>query len=132
MDRDRAVRERRIDCGVPQGSVLGPLLWNLAYDHVFRTALPPSSMVVCYTDDTIVLAGGCDWGKATARANIALTSVARSIAILGLGVAARKTETVFFHGSSRGPPLPTFSRVGEACVQVGEIIKYLGLHLDAT
>lgn len=27
-------------CGVPQGSVLCPLLWNLAYDVVHRTSLP--------------------------------------------------------------------------------------------
>jgi len=95
-DRDAAVRERKVACGVPQGSVLGPLLWNLAYDHILRSALPPGSTVVCYADDTIVLAGGIDWGEAAAKTNLA--GVVCSMAILGLG--ARKTEAVFFHNGS--------------------------------
>jgi len=51
-DRDGTVKERSVGCGIPQGSVLGPLLWNLAYDRVLRSALPPGSTVVCYADDT--------------------------------------------------------------------------------
>jgi len=56
----------------------------------------------------------------------------RSIRVLGLEVAARKTEVVICHGRSRGPSPPTLIRVGEARVLVGEKIKYLGLQLDAT
>lgn len=40
-DRDAEERRRRMSCGIPQGSVLGSLMWKLAYDVVLRTALPP-------------------------------------------------------------------------------------------
>lgn len=31
--------------GVPQGLVLGPLLWNLMYNRVLRTTLPPVAVL---------------------------------------------------------------------------------------
>ena len=42
-------------CGVPQGSVLRPLLWNIAYDWVLRGEMPSGENILCYADDTLVL-----------------------------------------------------------------------------
>jgi hypothetical protein len=41
--------------GVPQGSVLGPLLWDIAYDTVLRVLMSPNSALTCYADNTLVL-----------------------------------------------------------------------------
>ncbi|CAK1595574.1 unnamed protein product [Parnassius mnemosyne] len=40
MAKDGRKIQREIRREVPQGSVLGPLLWNLAYDAVLRVAFP--------------------------------------------------------------------------------------------
>ncbi|KMQ93242.1 reverse transcriptase, partial [Lasius niger] len=61
--RFRATHRRKMYCGVLQESVLGPILWDLAYDAVLRAALLSRLSVACYTDDTLVLARGKDWGK---------------------------------------------------------------------
>lgn len=47
---------RRMFCGIPRGSVLGPFLWNLAYDVVLRMVLPRNVEVICNADNTLVLA----------------------------------------------------------------------------
>ena len=50
---------------MPQESVLSPLLWNLRYDQVLRQVeLPQDCQIICYADDTIVLASERDWEEA--------------------------------------------------------------------
>ncbi len=44
---------KEMTCGVPQGSVLEPLLWNIAFDDILKEEVPPGVNVICYTDDTL-------------------------------------------------------------------------------
>lgn len=37
--------------GVPPGSVLGPLLWNILYDGMLNTDLGEGTRTVAYADD---------------------------------------------------------------------------------
>ncbi|XP_011883571.1 PREDICTED: uncharacterized protein LOC105570741 [Vollenhovia emeryi] len=89
-----------------------------------------SGTLVCYADDTLVLAGGEDWKEVKAVANVAVACVVRAIGALGLRVAAKKTEAVFFHDGSAGPPPETQITVDGVDIKVGAQIKYLGLHID--
>lgn len=82
-DKSGAQRQREMYCGVPQGSVLGPLLWDIAYDRVIRTALPNGCNVVCYADDTLLLAGGVNWREAIRMADLAVARVVLSIRNMG-------------------------------------------------
>ena len=47
---DATVVKYEMQCGVPQGSVIGPLLWNLMYDEVLRIPLPNNVRRIAYAD----------------------------------------------------------------------------------
>lgn len=51
-------RQRSVEAGVPQGSILGALLWNIAYDRVIRLEAIPGCKIIGYADDTLILASG--------------------------------------------------------------------------
>lgn len=124
-------QRRQLSCGVPQGSILGQLLWNIGYDAVLRSALPPSCHVVCYADDTLILAGGTDWAEAIHRGEVATASVVRAIRGAGLEIAAHKTEALFFYSKDSGaPPQGLKLKIGNIQVPINRSLKYLGLVLD--
>lgn len=129
-DRDEVQCERSIVCGVPQGSVLGSLLWDLAYDEVLLAALPPGVTVIGYADDTIVVVGAETWQEGRQIANLAVTCVVRVMSRLGLRVARQKTEALYFHDGTHGVPPRVHLEVAGTRVLVGTHLKYLGLHLD--
>lgn len=71
--RDRS--EREVFCGVPHGSMLDLTLWNLAYDKVLRTPLPPDYRIVCYPNDTLVLAEGADETRVMPEAAVVVRAI---------------------------------------------------------
>ncbi|RLU14841.1 hypothetical protein DMN91_012728 [Ooceraea biroi] len=97
---------------------------------VLRIALPPSCHLVCYADDTLVVAGGSGWRETTRMAEIAVACVVRTIRALGLEVSSHKCEAIFFHDCLRGAPPSAHVMVGNVPVPVGPRVKYLGLTLD--
>ena len=89
---------RKITRGVPQGSVLGPILSNLGYNRVLETALPTGVQLFCYADDTLVVATGKKWTRMLRLAKVAVASIISKIRDLDLKIAAHKTEALRIHG----------------------------------
>lgn len=55
VTQDGAKVRSRVYQGVPQESVLGPLLWNLTYNQVLKFRVLLSCRVICYADDTLIM-----------------------------------------------------------------------------
>lgn len=123
------VEKRAMLAGVPQGSVLGPTLWNIAYDSVLQLGSEYGCQTLCYADDTLVLASGDTAQRAVARANLQVGLIINRIKRLGLSVSAAKTEVVLFSGSDRPAVMPYINVDGE-WIRAGSSMKYLGIILD--
>lgn len=68
------VVEREVLAGVLQGSVLGPLLWNIAFDSVLRLRTEDGCHTVCYADDTLIVSTSDRLFDAIVKANIQIAS----------------------------------------------------------
>ena len=125
--------ERAVYRRVLQGSVLGPLLWNIAYDAMVRVPMPPDSALTCYADDTLVLVWDAAWDGTVHLAELAVPRVVAAIKGLGLRVSPEKSEAIWFcrradHGT---PPAGYRLRLEGAEIEIGTSMKYLGLTFDS-
>lgn len=88
--------------GVPQGSVVEPLLWNIAYDRVLRAQLPSRVELIRFADDTLIVSCGNSSAEVEEIANTALSTVADEISSLELTLATDKTEAIMFRRKHKG------------------------------
>ncbi|XP_071577582.1 uncharacterized protein [Temnothorax nylanderi] len=87
---------RWVNRGVSQGSVLGPLLWNLAFDLVLRTLIFDGCHIICYADDTLLIIVEDDLDAACALLWECLTRILINISALGLKISWAKSEAMLF------------------------------------
>ena len=60
---------KKLDKGCPQGSALGPGLWNINYDNLLEIETPKNSEIMGFCDNTKVLVFGKDIKQIEINAN---------------------------------------------------------------
>ncbi|XP_068150177.1 uncharacterized protein [Drosophila tropicalis] len=120
--------EYSISAGVPQGSVLGPVLWNSMYDGVLRLNFDPGTRIFGFADDIAVVLTEKELAVAEQKCNSAIATIGRWLSVAGLELAAHKTEAVLI--SSRKKVETASIEVGGKTITSKRAIKYLGVMLD--
>lgn len=125
---DEGEETYEVTAGVPQGSVLGPLMWNLMYDGILRLILPKGVKLIGFADDIAVIAVAKYIHEVEAALNEAVDVIKRWLATAGLELADHKTEAVLITGRKVAETMTI--RVGQEHITSTEKLKYLGVIID--
>lgn len=134
-----------IDCGVPQGSVLGPTLFLIYINDLCNMTIPYAK-VFSYADDTAVVFTGDSWREVKAHAENGLRKVAQWLNANLLTLNTAKTNFISFAINDRFQPETSFLIKIHSCdlantnnpdqecscpaIEKVQTTKYLGVMLD--
>ena len=117
-----------IDCGVPQGSSLGPLLF-LIYINDFRFCLNKTE-TGHFADDTYILYGSKKLKTLEITINTELKLVTNWLRLNKLSLNAKKTELVIFRSKRKPMNREISIKLNGYKLTPSDNVKYLGMFLD--
>ena len=117
-----------LSCGVPQGSVLGPLFFLIYVNDMVKAC--PELELVLFADDTNIFAQDKDPKELFRRVNLGLDSLSKWFRCNKLTLNLKKTEYIFFGGPRfHGSTEDTLLIGGEEIKRV-EGARFLGVWVD--
>lgn len=116
-----------VTSGVPQGSILGPLLFSLCVDPLLDVSVSNTSILSMYADDIVLHKPIFSSMDITSLQND-LDLVCMWVESVGLRLNVRKTESLLVSRKHQRPSLQL--RVNGALIEQVSTFKYLGVWLS--
>lgn len=117
---------RQIKAGVPQGSLLSPILFNLFTADI---PVPESNNIASYADDVMIYTTSRSPRLIRSRLNNALKIIVEWYEKWKIKINCKKTQAILFTRKRIIPDTgPIF--INNTAIEWSEVVKYLGVFLD--
>lgn len=120
-----------IPAGVPQGSVLGPLLFLIYTLDLPHTCTNTSTKCSQFADDTALITSANDFHTAEHNLQLSVSSAARWLSEWHLLVNLSKTVVMHFYHRNRPPPRPPEVSLGNKRLTIVSQQRHLGVILQS-
>lgn len=117
-----------LNIGVPQGSILGPLLFLIYINDLLDSI--PNCIIVSYADDTVILCSEDDWNETAIVMNLSLEQVFQWLVNNQLTINVQKTVYITFANSISTLPDNIQIIINDSVLQNVTHTKYLGVIID--
>ena len=122
---------KKVTCGVPQGSVLGPLFFSLYINDMYRAVGPEN--IRLFADDTALFMSHSDLHTLVETIKLKVNELCKWCRYNKLIINAEKTNFVLFHTINK--PIPNdFTEIKTEYMDIQRVdtFQYLGVTLDET
>lgn len=115
--------------GVPQGSVLGPLLFNVYVNDIVKTSSDAS--FVLYADDTSLFVSGSNSEEVFTKAQVELQRLYTWSKSNGLKINSNKSKAILFRAKNKEAQIHAELLLGGMPISIVEQHKILGVTFSA-
>lgn len=117
-----------LTAGIPQGSVIGPLLWNIMYDPILKLNYPDGVEAIGFADDLAAVIVAKTRDELRTRVNETIETISQWMKQSKLSIAPEKTGIVILTGP-RARRQFKFKQNGTDIVPA-KSVKYLGVTIS--
>ena len=119
---------RAITCGIPQGSILGPLLFVIYMNDIVHVS--SVMKIILFADDTNLLLNSTNLNDLIATANTEIQKISDWLKINKLSLNIKKTHFILFHFRQKKITLDFKIKIDNSEVEQATFTKFLGVVLQ--
>ncbi|KAH1028575.1 hypothetical protein HUJ05_001920 [Dendroctonus ponderosae] len=117
-----------VTAGIPQGSVLGPTLWNIFYNWTLEMEVPQGATMLGFADDIALVTSAKNKLSMIEVVNETLGHINNWISENQLELAPEKTEAILLSGKRDRKGISF--KLGAQTINLSKSLKYLGITIS--